>query len=369
MAMLTPQRLDQFLLRSAARQGDVEEIQRIMDDIGFDWSEEETVASGSTPFHEACRRGHTRVVEELFYRGFPWDTPDQHGRTPLILACENGQEAVVQLLLERGADPNQVVGYSGDTALHRVFTTSQNLAVAQRLIDAGADIERKNNRCETTIQAIGEAFHSIERDLDVLFCAMIPRRLIESYPCTDAERRFLVFLAEQNVAIKKGLVTLDAPIDVLRGFWDHDVCFVSMFSRRNILGRTVMDVIRSQYEGHGKDEADAFFRICGRSYLQRARSCPAQSLRSAASRGNLLDFQEAKSLFRENANAAAANSAGLTPLHFACIYGKAQTVSLLLDDGADLWTESINGQTPLALASEVGQLSVVKEILRRLICC
>uniref|UniRef100_A0A7S3LBD2 Uncharacterized protein n=1 Tax=Amphora coffeiformis TaxID=265554 RepID=A0A7S3LBD2_9STRA len=358
--------LDEFLLRSAARKGDVQRIREILQNLGDNWSEDMT--TGWTPIHEACRRGHFRVVEELLYRDFPLNVTDTHGRTPFLVACENGHEAVVQLLLERGVDKNQAVDHSGDTPLHRVFTTSRNFSIAQRLLDAGAQIDRQNKLHETTMQAIGESLSSIEHDLALLSKKIhtftVLRIVAMNLPCTEAEKRFFVFLAEQSNAIKKGFASPDTPIDVLGGFRDHNVCFVSMFNRRNVEGRTPLDVIRHFY---GRDEADAFFRICARSYLHRASSSPAQCLRSAVSRGNIADFLKAKSFFGQGANEAAANDAGLTPLHCACLYGKTKIVALLLDDGADLWAETSTGHTPFTLATRAGHLSVIEEILRRLI--
>lgn len=357
--------LDEFLLRSAARKGDVEQVREILNNLGDDWSED--MMTGWTPMHEACRTGHIGVIEELLYHGFPLNSTDTHGRTPFVVACENGHEAVVQLLLERGVDPNQAVEYSGDTPLHRVLTTNRNISIAQRLLDAGACIDRQNKCHETTMQAIGESLSSIEHDMDLLArrCFFtVPRRVAISLQCTVAERRFLVFLAEQSLAIKKGFATPDAPIDVLGGLRDHHVCYVSMLNRRDEQGQSILDVVRNDC---GRVEADAFFRICARAYLRGARSCPAQRLRSAASRGSVRDFVEAKSFFKEHANAAAANGAGLTPLHCACMYGKTTIVALLLEDGADVWAKTTTGQTPLSLASRAGHLHVIEEIVRRLV--
>lgn len=53
-----------------------------------------------------------------------------------------------------------------------------------------------------------------------------------------------------------------------------------------------------------------------------------------------------------------------TPLHYACMWGWASTVKLLIDAGANVNDTNFQGRTPLMLAIEFGNASVVELLLR-----
>ena len=64
-----------------------------------------------TPMHLACREGHKEVVSSIFkyipdadQRAILTQTRDHEGSTPLHLACESSQEEMIRLLVSNGAD-------------------------------------------------------------------------------------------------------------------------------------------------------------------------------------------------------------------------------------------------------------------------
>jgi len=62
---------------------------------------------GRSPFHKACERGHTGVVEELIKKGADIEAGDKGGLTPVYMASEGGHADVVKLLAELRADLNK----------------------------------------------------------------------------------------------------------------------------------------------------------------------------------------------------------------------------------------------------------------------
>ena len=75
-----------------------------------------------------------RDIEVLHY----YDTPPLTiKRTPLIAACMDNKFSMAEILLKAKADPNAKNGY-GMTPL-RIAITSNNIEVAQLLLDYGAD--------------------------------------------------------------------------------------------------------------------------------------------------------------------------------------------------------------------------------------
>ena len=320
-------------------------------------------------------------MQEFLRRGVPCNVlSDRFGRTPFLVAVENNQQAVVQLLLEQGVDClHQTVDFSGDTALHRACAT-YNLSMVQLLLDAGADIYRKNKHRETVLQSIGDSESSCRYDLDLLLKnqrhAVILGAVEQAFLLDRAEKSFFVQLGEVELAPgNKGETGPGSPFLVPNV---TNLCLVSMLKRTDAQGRTIVQFIKEDF---GLAEADAFFRICVRSLLRKALACPAQRLRSAASRGQVEEFHQAFENMRQalmnaeslprsvqDVNQAAANGEGLTPLHCACMYGRENIVAVLLDKESNLWAETIAGQTPLSLATRAEQLDVVQEILRRLLC-
>lgn len=132
----------------------------------------EPLAAQQTPLHWAARHGHVDVARGLIANGAGVDVRDTLRRTPLHLAVEHpdmirflveagadlqagdslGNTALhlavrhngeVALLLELGVDPN-TRNMLGDTALEiavRRGNSRRNLAVVERLVQAGATNE------------------------------------------------------------------------------------------------------------------------------------------------------------------------------------------------------------------------------------
>lgn len=60
-----------------------------------------------------------------------------------------------------------------------------------------------------------------------------------------------------------------------------------------------------------------------------------------------------------------AGEAGMTPLHLAALFGRAEIASILLARGADINKRDDQGRSPLLLAAEYGQVAVAKVLLAR----
>lgn len=87
-------------------------------------------------FHFACMTNNIRLAQVLLGHGAPVSGAPW---TPLHIAASYGRPAIVRLLLAHGADVNANLHHSRFTPLH----FAKNPAVAQLLIDAGADMGAK----------------------------------------------------------------------------------------------------------------------------------------------------------------------------------------------------------------------------------
>ena len=100
---------------------------------------------GGTPLHRACRAKQVAVANYLLDKGANLSARDEYQFPPLIRACDvPGQDlALIQRLIDQGADVN-AQGYNGLTPLHKA-AYSGDLKVAKLLIDNGADPNTYDN--------------------------------------------------------------------------------------------------------------------------------------------------------------------------------------------------------------------------------
>ena len=134
----------------------------------------------ATRLHLACRHGAAAPLARLLETGIDPDLPGGAGATPLLLACEGRRPGQVRVLLEAGADAQQMAGPRrarqplllwvaqaghrdtlrallpllpdaatqvndrGDSALH-VAVHYGHTPLIPMLLDAGVDVEQRND--------------------------------------------------------------------------------------------------------------------------------------------------------------------------------------------------------------------------------
>ena len=100
-----------------------------------------------TPLYMASKSGHAPVVDLLLKAGVDPDTAALGGITPLMMAASAGDHRSVQSLAEAGADVNATETERGQTAL--AFAAAFNRPeVIRALVDAGADINKASKQIE-----------------------------------------------------------------------------------------------------------------------------------------------------------------------------------------------------------------------------
>jgi ankyrin repeat protein len=99
---------------------------------------------------DAARMGRDDVIPALLAAGVDVEATDAKGYTALVLASYNGQEGTTALLLQHGAAVDGAHDAQGNTALMGVCFKGY-LPIAQLLIDAGADVNRRNSVGQTAL--------------------------------------------------------------------------------------------------------------------------------------------------------------------------------------------------------------------------
>ena len=99
---------------------------------------------------DAARIGRNDVIPALLRTGIDINARDANGYTPLILASYNDRGSTTALLITEGADVNLADGNRGNTPLMGVVFKGYD-AIARALIDAGADVNKRNHAGQTAL--------------------------------------------------------------------------------------------------------------------------------------------------------------------------------------------------------------------------
>lgn len=108
---------------------------------------------GFTPLHYAAVNGNTQIAKLLLNKGADALSRNGFGEIPLHRAALCGQVEMVSLLVGNKEGIN-AKDRNGNTALFLAFERDHHLDVAKVLIDAGADVNSKDNGGRTLLHHI-----------------------------------------------------------------------------------------------------------------------------------------------------------------------------------------------------------------------
>ena len=145
----------------ASRNGNLPVVRALLD-AGADVNQVE--GGGATAIYWAAFQGDTEIIKLLLEKGADPDIAKKDGYTPLLIAKGRGQNQAMILLLNRGADVNKADN-KGRTLLHWASLTG-NIKWINILIEKGADINQEDKKGNTAI--------SVAKNEDI-------RKLLEDY--------------------------------------------------------------------------------------------------------------------------------------------------------------------------------------------
>ncbi len=242
-----------------------------------------------SPMYPASQFGNVEVIKLLLAEGAD---PEHEGRvksTPLHIAASHGQDEVVSLLLDSGiTDVDEVNGYGYTPLQYAVM--GKYPAVASRLMDAGADPDRK---IKTEVGKISAA------------------------PLTFSASR-VVRLVPPSLGIKQ---TEPGKLDRRQT--------PLFFSLRPLTGDP--DIVAALVEG-GAD-------------LNAKLSNDATILHLAVDQFN--DVDRVRRMLEYGADPNSRDVTGSTPLHYAAFYGYDRTASMLIENGANVSVRNYVGKSAL----------------------
>lgn len=309
---------------------------------------------GRTALHVACEAGNAEVANVLLDHGANLQQVSKTNQLALNLACSNGHANVVQLLLERGAvspsalwqacqsghfDVVKVLldngasvdaqDIEGHTAL--MFASKEgHLAIADLLLARGANVHHTSSQTSRT------ALH-----LAAVSQPDVVALLLKKGAAVDPENRrgqtpLSVAVEHKQPAIVELLLQQGAKADRKPG----DSTLVQMA----IVGRQAR--VTELLLRYGASPSDPY--AGGSSLLMIASlNGDVATVQVLLSQGALVDINHK-------------NKKSETALHMACQTGHTDVVQLLLERGANPAMKNNKGRTPLDLAKTMRHKEVVK---------
>jgi ankyrin repeat protein len=121
--------------------------------------------SGVTPVSAAAFRGNDAIVEALLARGAADREPDQTGKTPIVYAAAAARLDVVMRLLSRRIDvnaryPNELTLLMWACGPDEAAPEAEAVKVVQRLLEAGASVDDRDDRGRTALMIAAEGGRS-----------------------------------------------------------------------------------------------------------------------------------------------------------------------------------------------------------------
>jgi len=339
----------------------------------------------------AARAGDLARVESLLAAGAPVDAKDGEGSTALMFAALRGDARMVQALLAAGADPN-LKDANGETAL--ILGARRGAEIVRALLAAGADPNFEDAEGQTALLAAAEADAEtvrllLESGADVHHrddFAVSALTVAEASGASDIASLLRAAGASPNpadllhAAIREGdrdavnrLLAEGADVNGLdTGNYETPLMAAVRYRELEILATLL------QAGADPSVEADGFDNGGETAIVVAAREDSPWALRTFLDTKARPQDREAALLagcahpaivrvaLEKGARVNAKDERGVTPLACAAAAGALESVTLLLEAGADPHVKALDGSTALGRALEGGHEEVAAALKRAL---
>jgi len=272
----------------------------------------------------ASQEGYVDVVNIFVNKGAQIEIRNNHARTPLFLAAGNGHTDVVRTFLDNGAQI-ETEDNEGRTPLWIAVAKGQT-DIVRALVSAGADVNtRRNDGLSALCLASWTGY------VDVVNLLLDSDARIA---CRDSEGRTPLWSAAAG-----------GHVDIVSALQKHGAF---MHDRNN---DNIEPIDIASYNGH-VDIVQIFTR-CNSSAiaLRYSNLYPSFNVHFDCNRQTALhltsDLKAAMSLLDDGADVEAENVDGLRPIHCAVRRGLVELVELLIQHGANVNAADVFGNTPL----------------------
>jgi ankyrin repeat protein len=300
---------------------------------------------GRPALYLAAKRGNADAARLLIDAG-----ADVHADTVdgaiLVTAADEGHLEIVEMLLDAGADINaRGRSWTPDDSALYAASDHGHADIARLLVERGADVNQLNSLGETALMAAASRAHP-----------EIVALLLENDAQTDIQNtqpsrgygnpEWPAGATALHTAAYGGYGTPENSLEVVRLLIDYGAAL----NIEDTEGRTPLDVAEPQIA--------ELLREAGAQEGAGQSALNAQVI-SAIGEGDVSALETA---LNEGADPKSESSPGRPALYLAARRGNAEAVSLLIDAGADVHADTVDGAI-LVTAADEGHLEVVKILL------
>ncbi|XP_018577146.1 ankyrin repeat and death domain-containing protein 1A-like [Anoplophora glabripennis] len=321
---------------------------------------------GRAPLHWASARGNLDIMEMLIAANCDIEARDKYGMRPLQMAAWHGHPLAVQMLINLGACSHattkaqytllmcaarnnrvEVVDFlldtledvkidavdaDGQTALFHAALFG-NAAVVRRLIEVGAQLDRKNKESKTALHMACQRGHCEVAQLLLAHEADMESR--------DEEGNTPLHVAAQNQQTELVHMLLDSGADP---------------DSENLKGSTALHIACSL-----GCKGILELLIQHNAMLNKQNKCGSTPLHMAC-QSNEVDVVD--TLIGRGAELNCLNARLQSPIHIAAEMGHTEICKLLLAAGADIEQREQGGRTPLYIAARGSFTAIVDMIIK-----
>lgn len=319
-------------LHLAVEYGDIEIIALLLDKD----CETHQDIMGRTPLHIAIDLNDPVIVSKLVEHGIGINVANNNGVTPLVnlIIINQGEYTdLIKALLEKGADLNResnilsiywfdVTNYEFNWTPIFFAITNGNEEVIRMLIDAGADMNKYDNKGKTPIDYLYE----YNKELAIEY-NLIPKVSIHDIIAdNDIESMKLYIKNENDLNLKNYNGEPLLHYSIRRK--SKEISYLLIEAGADIESKTIYD------------ETPLF---------------PAVRIN---------DIDMVKTLIGKGVDVNAVNSVGETPLYYAVAWGRLEIMDILIDAGADIDVKTSLGKGLLHTACWYGELDMAKRLVK-----
>ena len=347
-----------------------------------DWVAQGDNTTSVTRLMSAAEQGHVDQLQRLLDNGIDVNSRDENGRRALSIAAQNGREATLRFLVERGAGLDEK-DMNGESALWWAARYGHEGSLVF-LLDKGCLIDSADESGQTPLAAAAQMGHDA-----------IVQILIERGANVDAQTTYgiaaLSFAAQEgHYCVVSRLLQHGAQVDLgtedgenalsLARYYDHDDVVELLLQHSDRKGPEAQpermqacEVVESNGDSKTKTFRNDLASAAKLGRVARVKryialGTPIDCFNSTGRSPLGLAVEHghdavAMELLRAGATVDFVDKQGRSPIGWAAQQGRTSTVTLLKDAGARIETRDKEGKTPLTLAAQSGKEEVVRLLL------